>query len=63
MVSELEQIIPCPNCEGSGWRKYDSKLGYYECPVCETRGLLVIDAEKTMARPMRPLRTRNEEMK
>lgn len=51
-MAEHEQIIACPNCNTAGWRR---ELGAWrECPVCETRGFLVIDSKKTMDRP--PLR-------
>lgn len=49
-TTELEQKIRCPNCEGHGWTCYGSRH-YDECPVCETRGNLIIDSEKTLALP------------
>lgn len=53
-IHKFEQIISCPNCGGTGWVRDDSS----QCPVCEARGLLVIDGKATMARPMQPVHNR-----
>lgn len=49
-MDELEQIIVCPNCT-SGWFRLAGlrRDDWHECPICETRGLLVIDGKKTLA--------------
>lgn len=49
-MSELEQIITCPNCRATGYVRDAGS----QCPVCEARGRLVIDAARTMALPMLP---------
>jgi hypothetical protein len=53
-ITELDQIIGCPNCKG-GWRREAGRPDdWRECPVCETRAFLVIDAQKTMALERQP---------
>lgn len=54
MADKLEQIIICPNCEGHGWRSVGDR-SYYDCPVCERRGRLVIDGDKTLALAPKPM--------
>lgn len=55
MSTELEQVFLCPNCKGKGWMPAGtSSTAFQECPVCETRGLLVVDSKRTMRRPARP---------
>lgn len=59
MSHDVEQIITCPNCKGRGWAPAGgATTALQECPVCETRGLLVVDSERTMSRPPRPMPTR-----
>ncbi len=53
-MSEPEQKIDCPNCEGHGWRRVGNN-GYYECPICDVRGALIIDSDKTGALPRKRL--------
>jgi len=53
-MTDLQQVITCPNCNGGGWLWVHKTLRYSECPVCEARGFLVIDAEKTLARSIQP---------
>lgn len=49
-MDDFEQRITCPCCDGSGWTC--SRSGTSECPVCDCRGFLIIDNEKTMNLPM-----------
>lgn len=57
-IERLEQVIRCPNCK-AGWRRQVGRPNdWRECPVCETRGFLVIDGNKTMARKPLPKPTK-----
>lgn len=59
-MDELEQRITCPCCDGIGW-SYCRYGRSTECPVCECRGFLIIDSEKTMNLPMQKLPTVDDE--
>lgn len=53
-----DQLIVCPICQGLGWRREAGRPNdWYECPVCDRRGDLVIDGKKTLEGPAkkRPL--------
>jgi hypothetical protein len=53
----LEQAILCPGCNGKGWHRFKGRneLVASACPVCEARGFLIIDAERTFSLPtMKP---------
>lgn len=49
-----DQIITCPSCEGTGWIGRPGWIGSTACPVCDKRGSLVVDHDKTMALPEKP---------
>jgi uncharacterized protein YbaR (Trm112 family) len=49
-LAGIEQIITCPNCKEAGWMRKSGQA----CPICETRGFLVIDSKKTMKQPSLP---------
>lgn len=52
-MTDLEQIISCPNCHARGWHRTVTNSPWVQCPVCEARGFLVIDGEKTLELEMR----------
>lgn len=52
-MKKLEQVIACPGCDAVGWIARKSKPPI-ECPMCEERGMLVVDSNATMALPKRP---------
>lgn len=59
-MDELEQIIPCPNCDGGWIHEVGLQNRWRQCPICEARGFLMVDCRKTLARPMMPVPKRTK---
>lgn len=61
-MGELKQTITCPACEGNGYfrrhRPSRSRLRkrwvWLGCPVCNYRGMLIIDEAATAELPRQP---------
>ena len=57
MARDFERIV-CPNCKGDGYvfESMSDDASLIDCPVCDRRGILIIDHVRTADLPPRQRR-------